>query len=147
MNIHYNTRTLAWKCIWDGEIFYRVQDFSVTWQKKPFRIVFRRLSSPWTNSDAGGWSSFVGAWIDSLTRTYLKTCLSVSMNFLNSINIDDVSQGDVGDCWLLSSIIAVVNFGQNLINDIICLEENLKNPNGPFKFKFHKCGKWHSGKD
>ena len=68
------------------------------------------------------------------------------MNFLNSINIDDVSQGDVGDCWLLSSIIAVVNFGQNLINDIICLEENLKNPNGPFKFKFHKCGKWHSGR-
>ena len=68
------------------------------------------------------------------------------MNFLNSINIDDVSQGDVGDCWLLSSIIAVVNFGQDLINDIICLEENLKNPNGPFKFKFHKCGKWHSGK-
>ena len=80
------------------------------------------------------------------TKTYLKTYLSVSMNFLNSINIDDVSQGDVGDCWLLSSIIAVVNFGQNLINDIICLEENLKNPNGPFKFKFHKCGKWHSGK-
>ena len=39
LNIHYNTRTLAWKCIWDGEIFYRVQDFSVTWQKKPFRIV------------------------------------------------------------------------------------------------------------
>lgn len=105
LNIHYNTRTLAWKCIWDGDIFYRVQNFSVTWQKKPF---------------------------------------SVSMNFLNSINIDDVSQGDVGDCWLLSSIIAVVNFGQNLINDIICLEENSKNPNGPFKFKFHKCGKWHS---
>ena len=76
----------------------------------------------------------------------LKVIKSVSMNFLNSINIDDVSQGDVGDCWLLSSIIAVVNFGQDLINDIICLEENLKNPNGPFKFKFHKCGKWHSGK-
>ena len=59
MNIHYNTKTLAWKCIWDGEIFYRVQDFSVTWQKKPFRTVFRlnqgfhgRLSSPWTNSGA-----------------------------------------------------------------------------------------------
>ena len=76
----------------------------------------------------------------------IENIVSVSMNFLNSINIDDVSQGDVGDCWLLSSIIAVVNFGQDLINDIICLEENLKNPNGPFKFKFHKCGKWHSGR-
>jgi hypothetical protein len=105
LNIHYNTKSLVWKCIWDGDIYYNVHDFEVTWQKQSFQV---------------------------------------QMNFKNSIDLNDISQGDVGDCWLLSSIIAVVNFGQNLIDEIICTEENLKNPNGPFKFKFHKCGKWHT---
>ena len=31
LNIHYNRNSLAWKCIWDGQLYYRVGDFSVQW--------------------------------------------------------------------------------------------------------------------
>ena len=41
-------------------------------------------------------------------------------------------------------MITLANFGQGMLDYVICREENLKNPNGPFKFRFHKCGKWHT---
>jgi len=105
LNIHYNRNTLAWKCVWDGDLYYRIGDFNVLWQKDQF---------------------------------------NVSMNFINTVNLDDVSQGDVGDCWLLSSVITLANFGKGLLDYVICREENMKKPNGPYKFRFHKCGKWHT---
>ena len=41
-------------------------------------------------------------------------------------------------------MITLANFGQGMLDYVICREENLKNPNGPYKFRFHKCGKWHT---
>ena len=53
LNIHYNRNSLAWKCIWDGQLYYRVGDFSVQWQKDQY---------------------------------------NVTMSFINTIDLDDVSQ-------------------------------------------------------
>ena len=64
--------------------------------------------------------------------------------FIDGTSRRDVIQGVLGDCWLLSSVITLANFGQGLLDHVICREENIKNPNGPYKFRFHKCGKWHT---
>jgi len=64
----------------------------------------------------------------------------VSLN--NGCNVQDVQQGNVGDCWFLSSIMTVTNFGQGLIQNVICQSENKNNKNGIYKFKFHHFDQW-----
>ena len=53
LSIHYNRNSLAWKCVWDGELYYRIGNFSIQWQKDQY---------------------------------------NVSMSFINTIDLDDVSQ-------------------------------------------------------
>ena len=53
LSIHYNRNSLAWKCVWDGELYYRIGDFSIQWQKDQY---------------------------------------NVTMSFINTIDLDDVSQ-------------------------------------------------------
>ena len=65
----------------------------------------------------------------------------VSLN--NGCNVHDVQQGNVGNCWFLSSIMTVTNFGQGLIQNVICLKENANTTTGMYKFKFHHFDRWH----
>ena len=81
-NIIFGIKLNTLKLVWDGPIFFPVNDFFVKWQNREFII-----KMPF-----------------------------VSLN--NGCNVQDIQQGNVGDCWFLSSVMAVTNFGQEMIYNL-----------------------------
>jgi len=73
-------------------------------------------------------------------RDFIVKMPFVSTNY--GVNVHDIQQGNVGDCWFLSSVMTVVNFRNGLIEKVICLKENQSQENGRYKFKFYHFDQW-----
>ena len=95
-------------------------------------------------------------------RDFIVKMPFVSTNY--GCNVHDIQQGNVGDCWFLSSVmtgqnltlkncnpdpdrlfyvnILVVNFRNGLIEKVICLKENQSQENGKYRFKFYHFDQW-----